>query len=343
MTKRRGHGEGSIHQRKDGSWCAIVDLGWVNGKRKRKYLYGKTRKEVADKLKTAYHDQASGVDLASERQTVEEFLKLWLEQTVKVRNRDGTYDNYAQIVRSHITPAIGKYQLTKLTPEQVQAMLNQLTGVGLAPRTVRNVRAVLRDALNQAVKRRRIPYNVAALVEIPRAEKPVITPLTPEQAQALLEAVRGDPLEALYRVALSLGLRRGEKRNPALERCRCLPSSCGYCVNIVFGKIRYGSTMTGRSMDSCFHRASVHSWSPETYIGDSSRCWYMPTYQQHFGFMTFGIVVQHCSWHKVCRWLWCETRSVIHKSVPRQIFMVMCFPRHIVKQWLASMRCSEKT
>jgi len=210
MTKRRGHGEGSIHQRKDGSWCAIVDLGWVNGKRKRKYLYGKTRKEVADKLKTAYHDQASGVDLASERQTVEEFLKLWLEQTVKVRNRDGTYDNYAQIVRSHITPAIGKYQLTKLTPEQVQAMLNQLTGVGLAPRTVRNVRAVLRDALNQAVKRRRIAYNVAALVEIPRAEKPVITPLTPEQAQALLEAVRGDPLEALYRVALSLGLRRGE-------------------------------------------------------------------------------------------------------------------------------------
>jgi integrase len=210
MAKRRGHGEGSIHQRKDGSWCAIVDLGWVNGKRKRKYLYGKTRKEVADKLKAAYHDQASGVDLASERQTVEEFLKLWLEQTVKVRNRDGTYDNYAQIVRSHITPAIGKYQLTKLTPEQVQAMLNQLTGVGLAPRTVRNVRAVLRDALNQAVKRRRIAYNVAALVEIPRAEKPVITPLTPEQAQALLEAVRGDPLEALYRVALSLGLRRGE-------------------------------------------------------------------------------------------------------------------------------------
>lgn len=51
-------------------------------------------------------------------------------------------------------------------------MLNHLTERGLAPRTVRNVRAVLRDALNQTVKQRRIPYNVAALVEIPRAEKP---------------------------------------------------------------------------------------------------------------------------------------------------------------------------
>jgi integrase len=119
-------------------------------------------------------------------------------------------ETYAQIVRSHITPAIGKFQLTKLTPEQVQVMLNRLSGAGLAPRTVRNVRAVLRDALNQAVKRRRIPYNVAMLVEIPRAEKPAIASLTPEQARALLQAVHGDPLEALYRVALSLGLRRGE-------------------------------------------------------------------------------------------------------------------------------------
>jgi integrase len=138
------------------------------------------------------------------------FLDTWLEQTVKVRNRVGTYESYAQIVRSHITPAISKYQLNKLMPEYVQVMLNQLMSAGLAPRTVRNVRAVLRDALNQALKRRRIPYNVATLVEIPRAEKLVIAPLTSEQSRALLGAVRGEPQEALYRVALSLGLRRGK-------------------------------------------------------------------------------------------------------------------------------------
>ncbi|KPV53876.1 hypothetical protein SE17_07055, partial [Kouleothrix aurantiaca] len=210
MGKRRGQGEGSIHRRTDGTWCAVVDLGWVNGKRKRKYLYGQTRKEVADKLKAAHHEQAGGADIAPERQTVAAFLETWLEQTVKVRNRAGTYESYAQIVRSHITPAIGHHQLTKLLPEHIQVMLNRLTDAGLAPRTVRNVRAVLRDALNQALKRRRIAFNAAALVEIPRAEKPVIAPLTSEQSRALLAAVRGEPLEALYRIALSLGLRRGE-------------------------------------------------------------------------------------------------------------------------------------
>ncbi|MEP7189554.1 MAG: site-specific integrase, partial [Roseiflexaceae bacterium] len=53
-------------------------------------------------------------------------------------------------------------------------------------------------------------YNVAALTEAPRVEKHEIEPLTVEQARALLDAVRGDPHEALYRIALSLGLRRGE-------------------------------------------------------------------------------------------------------------------------------------
>jgi hypothetical protein len=51
MAKRQGHGESEIYQREsDGKWCASIDLGFVNGKRQRKVVYGKTRKEVADKL-----------------------------------------------------------------------------------------------------------------------------------------------------------------------------------------------------------------------------------------------------------------------------------------------------
>ncbi len=58
MPSKRGHGEGSIYQRSDnGIWCTVVDLGYVNGKRKRKYIYGKTRKEVAEKLKVVLRDQ----------------------------------------------------------------------------------------------------------------------------------------------------------------------------------------------------------------------------------------------------------------------------------------------
>jgi hypothetical protein len=63
--RRRGHGEGSVYKREDGVWCASIDLGVVNGKRRRKMVYGQTRKEVVEKLKALQRDQAAGVTFTS--------------------------------------------------------------------------------------------------------------------------------------------------------------------------------------------------------------------------------------------------------------------------------------
>jgi integrase len=222
-ARRRGSGEGSIYLRPDGRWCATVDLGYVNGKRKRKYLYGETRKEVSEKLKAAQAAQLAGVHLDIERQTIAQFLERWLSEVVSRRNKIRTVDGYTQIVRQHLIPHLGRRQLTKLTPEHVQAMLNTLAAEGRTYNTVRNIRAVLRRALNQAMRWQYVQRNVATLVDVPRnAAAPAaedtpsavptfaIQPLDERQARALLDAVTGHRLEPLYRVALSLGLRRGE-------------------------------------------------------------------------------------------------------------------------------------
>lgn len=65
-------------------------------------------------------------------------------------------------------------------------------------------------ALGQAFQWGLVARNVATLVAAPRATHSEMTVLTPEQARTFLETARNDRLEALYRVALSLGLRRGE-------------------------------------------------------------------------------------------------------------------------------------
>lgn len=216
MGKRRGNGEGGIYQREDGRWCAAVDLGIVNGKRKRKVLYGATRRAVAEKLKVLQREIDAGLNLLSERQTVKQFLENWLEQTIKPRRKAKTYHRYEQMVRLHLVPHLGHHQLGKLAPEHVQAMLNTLGEPGknggrtLAPRTVQYVRAVLRQALNQALRWGRVTRNVALVVEGPRVEKYKITPLTPEQAEHLLDAAAGHRLDQVYRLTLSLGLRQGE-------------------------------------------------------------------------------------------------------------------------------------
>lgn len=209
--QRRGNGEGAIYQRdSDGKWCASVDLGLVNGKRKRKVIYGKTRKEVADKLKALHRDQAAGINLTPQQQTVKQFLETWLEETVKRQVRVRTYDKYVQDVTHHLVPALGQLQLTRLTPDHVQKLLNHLSDNGLSHNSVRNVRAALRCALNQALRYGYVMRNVAVLVDIPGKVTFKPQPLTYEQAQLLLATVKGDRLAALYRIALGLGPRKGE-------------------------------------------------------------------------------------------------------------------------------------
>jgi len=69
---------------------------------------------------------------------------------------------------------------------------------------------VLHKALDQAVSDGLIPRNAAKGVKVPQAKRKEIRPLTPEQSKALLEAARGDRLEALYVLAHNTGLRQGE-------------------------------------------------------------------------------------------------------------------------------------
>lgn len=77
-ARRRGHGEGSIYQRADGRWVAVIDLGYVGGKRKRKTYYRKTHKEAAGKLNEELSNLRRGGIVASSGTTVEAFLRSWL-------------------------------------------------------------------------------------------------------------------------------------------------------------------------------------------------------------------------------------------------------------------------
>jgi integrase len=207
---KRGANEGTIFQRKDGRWSSIIDLGWENGKRKRKTFYGKTRKEVAYALNKATREKAEGLPVMLERQTVDQFLTRWLAESVKPSVRALTHEQYEQHVRLYLKPAIGKVQLARLSPQQIQSIINEQAKRGLSPNTVRITLFVLRRALDQAFKWGALARNVAKLVERPRIERKEILPPTIEQARKLLDALKGERLEALFTIGLALGLRRGE-------------------------------------------------------------------------------------------------------------------------------------
>ncbi len=203
---KRGNCEGSVYRRADGRWAASVSL--ETGKRKT--YYGKTRAEASKKLAEALRDQEHGLPLVGGRVALAAFLRRWLEDSARPALRPRTYESYAMIVERHLIPSLGHISLLKLTPDRVQAYMNEKRAEGLSARTVQYHHAVLRRALGQAERWGLVFRNVARLVSPPRVQRSEVRPLTPTEARVLLEAIKGDRLEALYSVALGLGLRQGE-------------------------------------------------------------------------------------------------------------------------------------
>ena len=222
--RRRGQGEGSIYRRSDGRWVAVLDLGWRDGKRTRKYFYGRTREHVARKLARALVRHQQGYEFANEQLTVEQFLGRWLEAkqgTVTF----GTWRRYEELVRLHVNPRIGKRRLARLKPDQLQSFYTELQA-NRSPATVLKVHRMLHSAFKLAVRWEAMPQNVTELVLAPPTrQRHEFDTFTVEQARGFLKAVHGDRLEALYVLAITTGMRQGELlglrwRDVDLERGR---------------------------------------------------------------------------------------------------------------------------
>jgi integrase len=209
---KRGQNEGTIVKRSDGRWVAALNLGYVDGKRSRKWFYGKTRKEVQQALTKAMRDHQQGIPIMTQRITVGQFLDRWYEECVKLSPKPMTHRTHRHRIQNHLTPAFGHIALDRLSPLDVQRYIARKTEQGLAPATINGHLSTLRTALNQAVRWQVIPRNVVTLVDAPRGEKRERRFLTPAEAKTFLASARGHRMEALFLVLLTTGLRRSEAR-----------------------------------------------------------------------------------------------------------------------------------
>jgi integrase len=206
---RRGAGEGSIVKRADGRWMAQVDLGWANGRRQRKFLYGKTRQDVARKLSVALRAHQEGMPMSNERVTVEAFLKDWLASS-RGTVRPKTWQTYECYIRRHAIPALGRLPLAKLEPRHLQRLYSDKLEAGLSPTSVHHLHAILHRALGRAARLGVVPRNVASLVDAPPMTHHEMRTLSPDEARRFLLAAADDRLEGLYVLALTTGMRQGE-------------------------------------------------------------------------------------------------------------------------------------
>lgn len=164
QKRRRPRGEGLLRERKDGLWELRVVLP---GDTKTTSFYGKNKTQVSAKAKRAAKDLDAGSPRKPSLERLGTYLDAWLEDSIRPNVEPSTHDSYAQSIRVHIKPHLGKVALSQLTSEDVERWRNRLTAGKSSQRTVQYAYDLLRRALDQAVKRKKIAANVAALVDRP--------------------------------------------------------------------------------------------------------------------------------------------------------------------------------
>jgi hypothetical protein len=161
---------GTMRERSPGTWELTVSTGWDPATSR----YGRvirtvrttSRREVKAALARLEVEVAGGHVGASDP-TVAQLLSRWMDHLARLGRSDSTLCNYRRYVNRELLPTIGNVRLSKLTARHLDALYDALTKRGLAPATVRQIHALMRAALNQAVRWGLVGRNVAQLASAP--------------------------------------------------------------------------------------------------------------------------------------------------------------------------------
>lgn len=203
---KRGQNEGSIYERGDGRFAAVISL--PGGRRKT--LYARTKREALAKLRDFQLKMEQGLADLDSAQNLETYLKHWLEDVAQTRVKRSTYEGYEQLMRTRVVPVLGKKKLSEVTGQHIQALLAELSRRGMAPSTVLKTRMVLHSAFKQAVRWRLILRNPVDDTDPPKRRRIELRTLSPEEVRRLVEAAPEPVFRALFALAATAGLRRGE-------------------------------------------------------------------------------------------------------------------------------------
>jgi integrase len=204
----RANNEGSVYQRKDGRWVASV-TGLKNGKHVQFSRYAKSEEEARRLLTDLKHRQDKHEPIHFDNQTVGAWLETWLDTFVRPRRKPRTWASYHYTIHKHVLPTLGKIPLAKLAPELIQEIVNEHYEQG-HQRTAAYIRSILHAAFKRAVRMKRMAWNPVDSLDTVSVSSKETEVYTAEQADQFLEANESHRLEALFWVAIGMGLRKGE-------------------------------------------------------------------------------------------------------------------------------------
>ncbi len=198
------------------SWTAALDLGLDSkGKRKRVVRTAPTKRqaiEILRELERTYLGSSESIDVHT---TLGDYVRSWFEIKVRGVRREKTASSYFYALDHYIIPALGKKRLVDITTTDIARRLSALGEEGLSAATRRQIRVVLHKAFNDAVADGKIFKNPVTAVPTPRANESETglsahKVFTRGEALEFCRALKGERIEAICLIAVTMGLRFGE-------------------------------------------------------------------------------------------------------------------------------------
>ena len=216
-------------------WVYQYYVVGIDGKRKRKGISAKTRKDLAERVEQLQIE--SGGTATKTEVTLGEWLNTWSDKYLDNTVKKTTKQYYVDLMK-YIPENLRSLKFIKITPVLLQELYIDLlkhgsrkhTEKGLSPTTVRSVRSMLITCFESAIDNGVLQINPAKKTKPPKLDKKEIAYMTEDEIKKLLTVVDSgeyyDKLECaldnsessylikqwsvLIRLTLATGLRRGE-------------------------------------------------------------------------------------------------------------------------------------
>ena len=218
-NKRRDKGDGSVYQKKDGSWVAQMA---VPNKSTRKFFYGKSESEVKKKLKQFQNEIIKNGYTEIKNITVREYMEDWLYSVKKNELKPKTFDSIELTLNHQICPYIGDIQIGSLTSNDVQQLMNTLVAQGLSYSTIKKAYDAINGCFKLGIIKGEVIKNPCAGVSLPKNLKvnrsKTIKIFTDEQIESICKEsiFKYGNGKMMYRLGYSIivllytGMRMGE-------------------------------------------------------------------------------------------------------------------------------------
>lgn len=211
---------GSVTKKRD-RWYVVVELppDPGTGKRRRKWHGSwRTKKEAEAARARLVTQVADGEYVERDAVTVTEVIDRWLRDLELAGRKPSTIQSYEEMLHRYVVPSLGRVRVQALTTAQLDGLYHWMrtegradgTG-GLSARSVQYVATIMSKMLKDAaVRKGLLSRNPAEFATKPSAEAPEMDHWAVAEVRQFLAHAEHDHFGALFTLALTTGMRRGE-------------------------------------------------------------------------------------------------------------------------------------